>query len=152
MRTRKELTSKMREAMKDLPHVKAVTAGVRYFEPQFGTGTYVVKYGDRKPRTPSSKATCLGQRCVRHADERRDAGSARSTTNIVSPVIILGCDTAEELFGNERPAGQGNQYRRPAVHRDRRVQPVKSAFGGGKNPDDNIVFFPLAPSGSCIPN
>ena len=58
-------------------------------------------------------------------------------------VIIIGHDTAEELFPSEQPLGEeldidGQLFTVIGVAKIR-----KSVFGGGKNPDDNIVFFPL---------
>ena len=58
-------------------------------------------------------------------------------------VIAVGYDTAEELFGAESPLGkeiniEGELFSVIAVA-DKR----KSGVGGGKNPDDNIVYFPL---------
>ena len=61
-----------------------------------------------------------------------------------APVIVIGHDTAQELFPSEQPLGkeiniEGQMFTVIGVAELR-----KSVFGGGKNPDDNIVFFPLS--------
>jgi putative ABC transport system permease protein len=144
LRTRKELTFEDAEAMKDLPHVKAVTAGVQYVEPQFGTGTFTVKYGNRK-----AKQTIL----------EGDTASAKDVFDLIltsgrwfsqiddeqrASVIILGADTADELFGVSDPLGKEINIEGQLFQVIGEAARVKSAFGGGKNPDDNKVYFPLS--------
>src|SRR5208282_2034991 len=58
-------------------------------------------------------------------------------------VIVLGHDTAEELFPVENPLGkeiniEGRLFEVIGV-----LAKLKSVFGGGKDPNDNRVFFPL---------
>jgi len=144
MRKRKELTRDDYEAIRQLPHVKAATTGLRFARPEFGTGTYVVKYGDRRAKNTMLEGDVstwkdvydLGLTSGRWFNETDDEQRA--------PVIVLGLDTATELF----PAGNaldkeinidGQLYTVVGVAARR-----KSAFGGGKNPEDNIVMFPLS--------
>jgi putative ABC transport system permease protein len=143
MRTRKELTFEDAMAMKDLPHVRSVTAGIRYFRPEFGTGTYVVKYGNRKAKSTILEGDTAAVKDV--FDINMSAGRWFSDVDDEhhSPVIILGADTTDELFGNQNPLGKeisidGQMFTVIGVAERR-----KSVFAGGKNPDDNIVYFPL---------
>jgi putative ABC transport system permease protein len=144
MRTRKELTYNDAVAMRDLPHVKAVTAGIRYFRPELGVGSFAVKYQDKK-----AKNTIL----------EGDQASAKEVFDLLiasgrwfsevdeehrSNVVLLCDDTREQLFGNESPLGKEVNIEGQLFTVIGTVQPVKSVFGGGKNPEDNKVVFPLS--------
>jgi len=143
MRTRKELTYEDAMAMRDLPHVKAVTAGIRYFRPELGVGTYAVKYKDRKTKQTILEGDMASVKDV--YDIALDSGRWFSEVDDEqhSSVIVVGHDTAAELFPSEEPLGkevniEGQMFTIVGVAAQR-----KTVFGGGKNPDDNIVFLPL---------
>jgi putative ABC transport system permease protein len=144
MRTRKELTFDDATAMRELPHVKAVTAGIRYFLPEFGTGTYVVKYGDRKTKNTILEGDTAAVKDVYDLQMTSGRWFSEIDDQRRANVIILGSDTADELFHTETPEGkeiniEGQMFTVIGVAERR-----KSVFAGGKNPDDNIVFFPLS--------
>ena len=144
LRTRKELTLEDAEAMKDLPHVKAVTAGVQYVEPQFGSGTFTVKYGDRKAKQTILEGDNSSAKDVFDLDLSSGRWFSEIDDERHASVIVLGHDTADELFGNSDPLGKEINIEGQLFEVVGTVNKVKSAFGGGKNPDDNKVYFPLA--------
>lgn len=144
LRTRKELTFDDAEAMKNLPHVKAVTAGVQYVEPQFGTGTFTVKYGDRKAKQTILEGDTASAKDVFDLDLKSGRWFSEIDDDRRASVIILGADTAEELFGSSDPLGKEINIEGQLFQVIGEAQKVKSAFGGGKNPDDNKVYFPLS--------
>ena len=144
MRTRKELTFDDAMAMKDLPHVKAVTAGVRYFRPELGVGTYAVKYKERKTKQTILEGDMASVKDV--YDITLDSGRWFSEVDDEqhSSVIVIGHDTAAELFPSEQPLGkeiniEGQLFTVIGVLSKR-----KAAFGSGSNPEDNLVYFPIA--------
>src|SRR5579864_4769941 len=144
MRTRKELTYDDALAIAELPHVKAVSAGIRLFRPELGVGTYAVKYGTRKAKNTILEGDTASVKDV--FDIQLESG--RWFTEIDDErhanVIVLGVDTAEELFPSENPLGKEINIEGQLFEVIGVFARIKSVFGGGKNPDDNRIFFPLS--------
>jgi putative ABC transport system permease protein len=144
MRTRKELTYDDAVAMRDLPHVKAVTAGVRYFRPELGIGTFAVKYGDKKAKNTILEGDESSAKDVFDLQIASGRWFSEVDEEHRSPVVMLGWDTTDELFGSQEPLGkevniEGQLFTVIGV-----AKQVKSVFGGGKNPEDNKAYFPLS--------
>jgi putative ABC transport system permease protein len=144
MLNRKELTFEDGEAMKLLPHVKAVSSGVRYFLPQFGTGTYVVKYGTRRAKNTILEGDTPTASQVFDVGVESGRWFTEAEMENRSPVIVIGYDTARQLFEEREAIGreiniEGQLFTVIGV-----AEKKKAAFSGGQNPEDNIVFFPLS--------
>jgi len=144
MRTRKELTFEDAEAIRDLPHVKYVAAAIRFYEPMFGTGTFVVKYRGKKTKDTILEGDTSNTLQVYDLPIREGRWFDEVDDQRHAPVIVLGPEAAEELLGAEEAVGkeiniEGQLFQVIGV-----MGPMKSAFSAGKNPADNIVRFPLS--------
>jgi putative ABC transport system permease protein len=143
MLNRKQLTYDDAMAIRNLPHVVAVDPALRYQDFQLGIGAVSLKYGKRKVNN-----TILG-------GDSTDL-ALTSNVNIVKGrlwtedeetrrvnVVVLGNDSAAQLFQNEDPIGKeievgGDAFTVIGVF-DKFPQP----FGGGRNTEDNSAFFPV---------
>ncbi len=94
VRTRKELTKDDGEAMKDLPYVVAVTEGVRYFNPQYGSGTYSLSYQGRKATNTILEGDTASVKEVYDLHMKEGRIFTETEDEHRSPVIVLGHDTA----------------------------------------------------------
>jgi putative ABC transport system permease protein len=141
--TRKKMNIDDVYALRTLPHVVAADGGLQHVKPLFRVGDVAVKYNGKKVAgtilqgstaavSSVNDLTFLEGRIYTDAEDQRAAH-----------VCVLGHDTAEDLFGNEPAVGkevaiESGLYTVIGVL-DKRKQP----FGGGKNPNDNVVDFPL---------
>jgi len=140
---RKQLTYEDGVAMRSLPHVLAVDPALTYQNFQLGIGNVSLKHGRHKinntilyGETSAVKVTqdfeLLEGRLFTESEEERRAN-----------VVVLGHDSAEDLFPDESPIGQdvecgGDVFTVIGVL-DKSPQP----FGSGRNTQDNAAYFPL---------
>ncbi len=141
--TRKKMTLEDALAMRSLPHVVAADAAKQYTKSNFRVGDVSVKYQGQK----ASGAILQGSTAQiadtddiplvegRWFDDDEDKRHAK--------VVLLGYDTWHDLFHGDTAVGkevnvETSLYTVIGVA-DKRKQP----FGGGRNPQDNIVYFPL---------
>ena len=144
MRKRRELTLEDAMAVRDLPHVKAATPTLQYVQQDFGAGTYVVKYGDRRSKNTILEGDLAAVKDVYDFQMASGRWFSELDDEHHSPVIVIGSETADELFPNENPLGkeiniEGGSFTVVGV-----MVPVKDVLAGGKNPNDNRVIFPLS--------
>ena len=143
MLARKKMTLEDVLALRALPHVIVTDGGFQHIKPQFRVGDVAVKYNGKKIAgtilwgTTSEAPEMLDMSFLedRFYTDEEDKRAAH--------VVVLGHDTWEELFGNEPAVGkdvaiESGLYTVIGVT-DKRKQP----FGGGKNPEDNVVYFPM---------
>lgn len=143
MRKRKELTYDDAMAMRDLPHIQAVSAGLRLFRPEFGVGTYSVKYRDKKVKNTILEGDMATAKDVFDLPMASGRWFSDVDDEHHSPVVVICYDTQHELFGDQDPLGKEINIEGRLFQVIGTAQKIKSVFGGGKDPNDNRVFFPL---------
>jgi putative ABC transport system permease protein len=142
MLARKQLTYDDGEAMKMLPHVVAVDASQQYRSPEGAQGSFSVKYGSHKVQNTTLQGEGQDEPIVYDLPIAQGRYFTQQESQRGSNVVVLGSDTAEELFGNDPAVGKeveisGDLFTVVGV-----FAPQKQVFGGGKNPNDNSAHFP----------
>ena len=142
MLARKQLTYDDGEAMKVLPHVVAVDASQQYRSPTGEQGSFSLKYGKRKVQNTTLQGEGEDEPNVYQLNLSQGRYFTSQEARRGANVVVLGSDSAEELFGNDSAVGKevtigGDLFTVVGV-----FAPQKQIFGGGKNPDDNSAHFP----------
>jgi putative ABC transport system permease protein len=140
---RKQLTYEDGIAMRSLPYVAAVDAGLTSQNFQLGIGSVSLKRGAHKIQNTilNGDTTQVKETADIELTEGRmwtDSEEERS-----AKVVVLGHDAAEDLFPDEDPLGkdvdcEGSIFTVIGVL-DTQPQP----FGSGRNTQDNSAYFPL---------
>ncbi|HXR38100.1 MAG TPA: ABC transporter permease [Terracidiphilus sp.] len=141
--TRKKLTIDDVMALRQLPHVVAADGGYQHVKPMFRVGDVSVKYNGKKVASTIlqgstaeiGEVTDLSLSAGRLFTDDEDQRAAH--------VVVIGHDTADALFGNEPPLGKEVSVESGLYTVIGVLNKRKQPFGGGKNPNDNMIYFPL---------
>jgi putative ABC transport system permease protein len=141
--TRKKLNIDDVIALRTLPHVVAADGGYQHVKSQFRVGDVSVKYGGKKIAGTILQGSTAqvadvvdlaflqGRLFTDQEDERGEH------------VVVLGHDTWEELFGSDNAIGKEVSIESGLYTVIGVLDKQKQPFGGGKNPADNMAYFPL---------
>jgi putative ABC transport system permease protein len=143
MLARKQMTYDDMVAMSQLPHVVAASASLQYTNYQFNEGSVVAKFGQRKADNVSLEGDTPNNMLVYDKVISEGRFFTQTEQDLASDVTVLGHDVEQDLFGSVDPIGQevviaGRTFTVIGV-----FEKQKSAFGGGRNPDDSTAYFPL---------
>jgi putative ABC transport system permease protein len=143
MLTRKQLTYDDAMAMKELPHVIAVTPGLQYRDNSGVEGTVAVKAGTKKMEGTTLEGDTASVTDVYDLNLKDGRFFTDGDVERSANVVVLGNDTADGLFGTMNAIGQDVTIAGMVFTVVGVMDKQKQAFGGGKNPEDNKAFFPV---------
>lgn len=144
MLARKRLTIEEADAMRKLPHVTAVDPSLRYQDWALGVGNVAVKYGGRKIQHTILRGDSPDISAVQDVALTSGVMFTEDDDNRRANVVVLGHDTAAKLFENASPLGKQVEVSGELFTVIGVLDKVKQPFGGGNNPEDNSVVFPLS--------
>src|ERR1700677_853528 len=142
MLARKQLTYEDGEAMKVLPHVVAVDASQQYRGPTGAQGSFSLKYGSHNVQNTTLQGECEDEPDVYDLPFSEGRYFTPQEARRGANVVVLGSDTAQELFGHDPAVGKEIQIEGDLFTVVGVFAPQKQICGGGKNPDDNSAHFP----------
>jgi len=143
MLARKQLThDDMMEIVK-LPHMVAASASLQYTDRTFGVGSVVAKFGLRKADNVSLEGDSPLNAMVYDKVITEGRFFTQTDEDRAADVTVLGHDVEQTLFGDIDPIGKevviaGRTFTVIGV-----LDKQKSAFGGGKNPNDSFAYFTI---------
>jgi putative ABC transport system permease protein len=144
MLARKQMTYDDMVEISHLPHIVASTAGLQFTNRSFGVGSVVAKFGLRKAENISLEGDTPSTLTV--YDKVLSEGRFFTITDQerAADVTVLGHDVAQSLFGSIDPIGkevviEGRTFTVIGV-----FEKQKTAFGGGKNPNDSFAYFTMS--------
>jgi putative ABC transport system permease protein len=151
MLARKQLTYDDMMAIGQLPHVVAASASLQYTNYQFNEGSVVAKFGQRKADNVSLEGDTPSNLAVYDKVLTKGRFFTQEDQDRAADVTVLGSDVEQDLFGVNDPIGKevviaGRTFTVIGV-----FEKQKTAFGGGKNPDDSYAYFPLTTFGKLHP-
>ena len=143
MLARKQMTYDDMLAIGELPHVVASTASLTYTNYQFNVGSVTAKFGQHKVENVSLEGDTPNDLTVYDKVLQEGRFFTQTDEERAADVTVLGHDMAAELFGVIDPMGKdivmaGRTFTVIGVY-----EKQKTAFGGGKNPDDSTAYFPV---------
>ena len=145
MLTRKQMTYDDAIAMRDLPHVVAVSPILQYTDntaPGRG-GTTAIKAGAKKMQNTILEGDTPAATQVNELDMREGRFFTDNDQERAANVTVLGSDTADGLFEGQSAVGKEVEVSGILFTVVGVLEKQKQAFGGGKNPQDNKAFFPI---------
>jgi putative ABC transport system permease protein len=143
MLTRKQMTYEDSEAMKGLPHVVAVAPALQFADHVVGGGTTAIKAGAKKMQNTILEGNTPSQKDVSDLELREGRFFTEMDQTRAAHVVVLGSDTADELFSGRSAMGQEVEVGGMLFTVVGVLEAQKQPFGGGKNANDNAAHFPI---------